>query len=108
MRNRGTPSATYWTYDPRTGHREDLGIRVTLASPDFTRDGQSVIGCSDRGIYGFTLRERRLEKVADLGSILPTSPVFGWPWAGLDPQDAPIVQSFTGSHELCTLELEQP
>ena len=112
-RGAGT-SAAYWTYDPRTGRREDLGVRETLTYPNFTRDGQSVIGLSlglgegpPLGMYGFSLRERRLQKVADLGAIRPTSSLFS-PWAGLDPDDAPIVLNDTGSHEIYVLELEQP
>ena len=60
--------STYWTYDPRTERREDMGIRDTLTYANFTRDGQSVIamalGLEDTppGFYAFTLRDRRLRR----------------------------------------------
>ena len=105
----GDSSTThYWTYDPRTGHREDLGVPERLAYPNFTRDGQSLIGCWPPGIYSFTLRERRLKKLADLGSIQVTSPITADAWIGLDPQDAPIVLSDMSSHELYALDLQWP
>jgi dipeptidyl aminopeptidase/acylaminoacyl peptidase len=106
-------TTTYWTYDPRTGRREDLGVRDTLAYPNFTRDGQSVVGLAQGltdtppGIYRFALRERRVEKVADLGTIQPTSTQLT-AWTGLDPDDAPVLLSDTGSHELYVLDLEWP
>ena len=92
--------------------REDLGVPDTLTYPNFTRDGQSVIGLSrgldtPPGIYGFGLRERRLRKVADLGSLRPAATLFT-PWASLDPDDAPVLLNDTGSHERYVLDLEWP
>ena len=82
----------------------------TFAYPSFTRDGQSVIGCSGTaaGIYGFTLRERRLEKLADLSAMQVTAPVYYYCWVGLDPTDAPVVLSDTSTYELYALDLERP
>jgi WD40 repeat protein len=101
-------SGIYWTYDPRTGAREDLGVPATLAYPNFTRDGQSVIGCTGSEIQGFSLRDRRLGKIADLGPIQPTSPLFAAWWVGLDPEDAPIVLADKSTYELYALDLEWP
>ena len=82
----------------------------TFAYPSFTRDGQSVIGYSgaDNTIRGFSLRERRVRKVADLGPIQPAAPVFYHGWVGLDPQDAPVVLRDTSTYELYALDWEQP
>ena len=81
---------------------------ATLTYPNFTRDGQSVIGYSftSGGIYGFTLRERRLEKRADLG--FEPSVFFEGLWNALDPTDAPIVLSDQSRYEIYALDLEQP
>jgi Tol biopolymer transport system component len=99
----------FWTYDPRTGRREDLGLLArTLAYPNFTRDGQSVIGHSTTDIGGFTLRDRRLMKVADLGSIRTAAPVGASWWMALDPEDRPVVLSDTSTYELYALDLEWP
>ena len=79
-----------WTYDPATGRRENLGV-PWMAYPSFTRDGQSVVAYqgADNSIRGFSLRERRIRKIVDLGSIRPAAAVGYHGWVGLDPQDAP-------------------
>jgi Tol biopolymer transport system component len=101
-------SGGLWSYDPGTGRREDLGVADRLAYPNFSRDGQSVIGCSGapRGIYGFSLRERRFRKLADFGDLRPTAPIFANCWSTLDPTDAPIVQGDLSTYELYALDLE--
>jgi eukaryotic-like serine/threonine-protein kinase len=101
----------HWgTYDPRTGRREDLGLPPTMAYPRFTRDGGSVRACSwtSPGIYGFSLRERRLEKVADLGGMEINAPIYFYCWSTLDPSDAPIVMNDTSTYELYALDVEWP
>jgi dipeptidyl aminopeptidase/acylaminoacyl peptidase len=97
---------TFWTYDPATSRREDLGV-PTFAYAKAYRDGQSVIGYGGN-IIGFSLRERRIRKIADLGPIRPAAPVGYHGWAGLDPQDAPIVLRDTSTYELYALDWEQP
>ena len=105
----GSVSDAYWTYDPRTGHRESLGLPMNMAYPNFTRDGQSVIGCAGSdGIYGFTLRDRQFKKVADLGSIQTAALAYGDCWIGLDPEDRPIVLSDASTYELYALDWERP
>ncbi len=102
-------SDAYWTYDTRTGQREDLGLPMNMAYPNFTRDGQSVIGCAgSAGIYGFTLRDRRLKKVADLGSLQTAALAYGDCWLGLDPEDRPIVLSDASTYELYALDWDRP
>jgi hypothetical protein len=59
-------------------------------------------------IRGFSLRDRRLRKIADLGPIQPTSPLFAAWWVGLDPEDAPIVLADKSTYELYALDLEWP
>jgi Tol biopolymer transport system component len=98
----------WWIYDPRTGRREDLGVGSTIAYPRFTRDGSSIVGCSGAtaSIDRFMLRERRLEKVADLSAMQVTAPLYYHCWAGLDPTDAPVVLSDTSTYDLYALDLE--
>lgn len=103
----GAPPAVL--YDPRTGRREDLGV-PELSYPRFSWDGQSVVGIgpagSRREIWRFSLRERRLEKVAELGDIQPTSPV-GWPyWMTLDPEDSPVILQDLSTYDLYVLDWE--
>ena len=86
----------------------DTGRPATLAYPNFTRDGQSVIGRIGRSIGRFSLRDRRLEPLADLGSIQTTSPILAAWWVGLDPQDAPIILQDLSTSEMYALEWEQP
>jgi hypothetical protein len=109
-RNPTTPSSTLWTFDPRNGRREDLGVPNSIAYPNFTRDGQSVIGCSvdGLGLVRFSLRDRRIEKLADFGSLQPTALINAHCWTGLDPEDAPVVLKDTGSHEVYAIDLEWP
>jgi Tol biopolymer transport system component len=107
----GGSLGSFRIYDPGTGKAEDLGLSGVLGYPSFTRDGQSVIGSSltaTPGIFAFSLRERRLEKVADLGTLRLTSPLFSPNWITLGPDDAPIVLNDTSTHELYALELEWP
>jgi hypothetical protein len=82
----------------------------TFAYASFTRDGQSVIGYSgvDNSVRSFSLRERRVRKIADLGAIRPSAPVLYHGWVGLDPQDAPIVLRDTSTYELYALDWERP
>jgi serine/threonine protein kinase/Tol biopolymer transport system component len=99
----------FWTYDPATSRRENLGV-PWFAYPSFTRDGQSVVGYqgADNSIRGFSLRERRIRKIADLGPIRPAAAVYYHGWVGLDPQDAPVVLSDTSVYDLYELEWGKP
>jgi Tol biopolymer transport system component len=105
----GSASDTYWTYDAHTGHREDLGLPNSMSYPNFTRDGQWVIGCSSAlGISGFSLRDRRLQRIAALDSIQTSSLAYGTCWVGLDPEDSPIIMSDASTYELYALDWERP
>jgi hypothetical protein len=97
----------FWLYRPGSGRWEDLGVRSDLWYPTFTRDGSAVLGLSldDRAIHRFTLAGRRLEKVADLGSVEPTAPWMA-AWMGLDAEDAPLVLRNTGLADLYVLDWE--
>jgi serine/threonine protein kinase len=99
----------FWAYDPATGRRENLGV-PWFPYPSFTRDGQSIVGYqgADNSIRGFSLRERRIRKIADLGPIQPAAAVGYHGWVGLDPQDAPVVLSDTSTSELYELEWSDP
>ena len=95
--------------DTRLGR--DVAVKVLPAS--FASDAERLHRFEQEaravaGIYGFTLRERRLQKVADLGSIAPTSPLGAGHWMSLDPEDAPIVLSDQSTYELYALDLEWP
>jgi Tol biopolymer transport system component len=100
-------SQGYWMYRPAAKSWESLGVPSGLWYPTFTRDGATVYGLSldDRAIYRFTLAERRLVKVSDLGAIEPTAPWMS-AWMGLDPDDAPLVLRNTGLSDLYLLDWE--
>jgi Tol biopolymer transport system component len=106
-----TPQATFATYDPRTGRREDLGVSASFEYPNFTRDGLSVVAYNrypQPGLYQLTLSDRRVRKVADLGGIRLTAPVYSGNWVGLDPEDAPILLEDTSTYEIYALDWQQP
>jgi Tol biopolymer transport system component len=101
-------SQGYHLYRPQTGQWEDLGVPSGLWYPTFTRDGSAVLGLSldERAIFRFTLAGRRLEKVADLGSVEPTAPWMA-AWMGLDPDDRPLVLRNTGVSDLYVLDWDE-
>jgi Tol biopolymer transport system component len=106
MTKSGSSPDTYWTYNVRTRRREDLGVPNRMTYPNFTRDGQSVIGCSSAppGIDVFTLGDRRMKRVAELDSIQTDAAC----WVGLDSEDSPIILSDTSTYELYALGWDRP
>jgi hypothetical protein len=64
-----------------------------LSYPNFTRDGRSIIGSgADRapGIYSYSLRGRRLQRLIDLAGVRPASPLYNPHGVGLAADDSPI------------------
>ncbi len=102
-------SQGYWLYRPGEQKWESLGVPSGLWYPTFTRDGSAVYGLSldDRALYRFTLARRKLERVADLGSVEPTSPWMS-AWMGLDQDDAPLLLRNTGLADLYVLDWNEP
>jgi hypothetical protein len=56
------------------------------------------------GIDGFTLRERRMKRLADFDSMQTDAGC----WVGLDPDDSPIILSDTSTYELYALDWDRP
>jgi hypothetical protein len=101
-------SQGYYLYRPQDGRWASLGVASDLWYPTFTRDGSAVVGLSldERAIFRFTLADRRVEKVADLGAVEPTAPWMA-AWMGLDAEDRPLVLRNTGVSDLYVLDWDE-
>lgn len=100
----------WWIYHSAEDRWEDLGpdtASIRLRYHSWSADGRSVYGLSvdRRTIERFTVPTRRLETVADLGTVDLASPPLG-PCMGLDHRDRPLVISSAGVEDLHVVEWE--
>jgi Tol biopolymer transport system component len=103
---------TFWLYRPGARRWEEFwratANGVTIGYPSWSRDGRSLYGLSlddEWAVFRLTVEDRRLERVAGLGAIVPTAP-SEQPWMGLDPEDAPLILRDTGVSDVYALEWE--
>jgi serine/threonine protein kinase/Tol biopolymer transport system component len=103
----GEEKGRAWVTRDERGIWENLGP-LYLTYPNWTADGQSVIGIgADRTIARFSFATRRLEAVADL-SGLRMAPTGGVYWMGLAPDDSPLILRDRSTSDIYALEWEAP
>ncbi len=103
---------TFWLYHPDSRRWEEFwratAAGVTVGYPTWSHDGRAIYGLSlgdEWAVVRLTVEDRRLERVAGLGAVVPTAP-SQQPWMGLDPDDAPLILQDSGVSDLYLLEWE--
>jgi Tol biopolymer transport system component len=89
----------------------DLGTRkqtllsdLPSACPSWSRDGASLFFAAKPGILRIWMRDRKLERITDLGEI----PAAGWGWYATAPDNSLITARDAGTDEIYALDWEAP
>lgn len=93
-------------YDFSTGRWEDL-VNLPADFPAWSRTGEYVYfghPGSEPSIMRVRVRDRVIERVADLSHVRRAFGVFG-PWFGLGPDDSPLLVKGTGREEIYALDV---
>ena len=76
--------------------------------PNWTRDGQALIGLNGNSIERFSLATRHSEVIADVRSLTLAQVPGSNRWMGLDATDAPLVTRDATTFDLYALDWEAP
>jgi len=103
-----TPEPTYRILRHGRSEWEDVGFH-SLAYPNWTRDGEAIIGLNWEGqrVERLDLKTRRGTTVVDLAETSLVMSDYG-SWMGLAADDSPVVLRDRGTRDLYALDWEAP
>ena len=97
-------------FDFKTQSWQELTSGVTIGYPNWSRDGKYVYcdaGTRDQaGFYRVRISDHKVERIANLKDIRRTGSIG--PWAGLAPDDSPLLLRDTGTQEIYALDVDLP
>jgi serine/threonine protein kinase/Tol biopolymer transport system component/DNA-binding winged helix-turn-helix (wHTH) protein len=100
-------STSLMLFDFTTQRWEEIA-KVTVAFPNWSKTGDYVYFLSEggRSVVRVRIRDRKLERVADLKNV-PITGYFGW-WLGMAPDNSPLLLHDTSTQDIYALNWEAP
>jgi Tol biopolymer transport system component len=101
-------SRSLMLFDFQTQKWEEIA-KISLGFPNWSRTGDSIYFLheeNDPSVMKVRLRDRKLERVADLKTFRQTG--YYSVWLGLAPDDSPLLLRDTGTHEIYALDWLAP
>jgi Tol biopolymer transport system component len=97
-------------FDFETQRWQELTGGGPIGYPNWSRDGKYIYydaGTGDQaGFYRVRISDHKVERIANLKDIRRTG--FIGPWAGLTPDDSPLLLRDTGTQEIYALDVDLP
>jgi Tol biopolymer transport system component len=98
-------------FDFQTQSWQELTVGGPIGFPNWSRDGKYVYydaGTGDQaGFYRVRVSDHKVERIADLKDLRRAVGSFG-PWAGLAPDDSPLLLRDTSTQEIYALDVDLP
>ena len=98
-------------FDFKTERWQELTGGGPMGCPNWSQDGKYVYydaGTGDQaGFYRVRVSDHKVERVADLGDVRRALGSLGT-WAGLSPDDSPLLLRDTGTQEIYALDVDLP
>jgi Tol biopolymer transport system component len=98
-------------FDFKTQRWQELTSGAPIGYPNWSRDGKYVYydaGTGDQaGFYRVHVSDRSVERIVDLKDLRRAVGSFG-PWAGLAPDDSPLLLRDTSTQEIYALDVDLP
>ena len=97
-------------FDFKTQKWQELTSGLNIGYPNWSRDGRYVYydaGTGEHaGFYRVRISDHKLERIVSLKDIRRTG--FPYLWAGLAPDDSPLLLRDTGTQEIYALDVDLP
>jgi Tol biopolymer transport system component len=97
-------------FDFKTQRWQELTSGLIIGYPNWSRDGKYIYydaGTGDQaGFYRVRISDRQVEQIANLKDMRRTG--FLDPWAGLAPDDSPLLLRDTSTQEIYALDVDLP
>jgi Tol biopolymer transport system component len=97
-------------FDLKTRKWEELNSGVVMGYPNWSRDGKYLyydLLWSEGGFYRLRISDHKVERVASLKDIRRAQGDFG-AWAGVSPDDSPLLLRDSSRQEIYALDVEFP
>jgi hypothetical protein len=90
---------------------EELTTRTPVGYPNWSRDGKYLYydtqSGNEPGFYRVRISDRKIERIVSFRDIARESYLFG-PWAGLTPDESPLLVRDAGVQEIYALDVRFP
>ena len=97
-------------FDFKTQKWQELTGGGPIGYPNWSRDGKYIYydaGTGDQaGFYRVRISDHKVERIANLKDIRRTGSIG--PWAGLAPDDSPLLLRDTGTQEIYAVDVDLP
>ena len=98
-------------FDFTTQRWQELTSGLAIGYPNWSRDGKYVYYDAGRGehagFYRVRISDHKVERIANLKDVRRTG-LSGSTWAGLAPDDSPLLLRDTGTQEIYALDVDLP
>jgi Tol biopolymer transport system component len=98
-------------FDFKTQKWQELTVGLLIGYPNWSRDGKYIYydaGTGDQaGFYRVRISDHKVERIANLKDVRRTG-LSGSTWAGLAPDDSPLLLRDTGTQEIYALDVDLP
>jgi Tol biopolymer transport system component len=100
---RGTRESTLVLYDPGTRKQTEVSS-LSAGAPTWSWDGEYLFFASDMWVWRVRMRDRKMERVADLRSVHAA----GWGWFATAPNNSFLTAREAGTEGIFAFDWEAP